>query len=71
MYIPTWLIVVILGAVVGHFLFSKKVIRWFKLWYYCWQIQAASKRGDAGAAVRWGFKAEEIGWNWDAKKWND
>ena len=70
MYIPPWLIAAVLVLVVFFFL-RGKVVRWFKLKYYSYQIEAASKRGDKGAVVRWGMKAEDIGWNWEAQKWND
>ena len=70
MYIPSWLIAVVLILVAVYFL-RGKVVRWFKLRYFCYQIEAASKRGDLGGVAKWGMKAEEIGWNWEAKKWND
>jgi hypothetical protein len=70
MYIPLWLIAVVLVVVVAYIL-RRKIVRWFQLKYFCYQIEAASKRGDAGAIARWGMKAEAIGWNWEAQKWND
>jgi len=70
MFIPQWFLVVVL-VLVGVYFSRKKITRWFKLKYFCYQIEAASKRGDTGAVAKWGMKAEDIGWNWDAQKWNE
>jgi hypothetical protein len=71
MFIPMWLLVAVIAVVGIRFFPWKKITRSFKLYYYCWKMDEASKRGDAGAVVRWSFKAEDIGWNWEARKWND
>lgn len=52
MYIPVWLIVGVLAAVGIYFFRWQKITRWFKLQYCCYQVEAAAKRGDTGAAVR-------------------
>ena len=58
----------LIAVLVGVYLLRKKFTRWIKLQYFCYQIEAASKRGDKGAVVNWGLKVEDIGWNWDPQK---